>query len=68
MTRYLRQPQVLERVGVSWITIYRLEKLGRFPKRRKLGLRSVGWVESEVEDWCQGRGAAFAIEEGASDA
>lgn len=50
--RFLRQPEVLARVGVAWITILRWEEVGLFPKRRKLGARVVAWVESEVDEWC----------------
>ena len=53
--QYLRQSQVLARVGVSWITLIRWEKKGLFPKRRKLGPRIVGWVEAEIDEWCQNR-------------
>jgi prophage regulatory protein len=31
--------------------IYRLESEGRFPRRIKLGVRAVGWIESEIEAW-----------------
>lgn len=55
--RFLRQPEVLTRVGVAWITILRWEEAGLFPKRRKLGERVVGWVESEIEEWCATKAA-----------
>jgi predicted DNA-binding transcriptional regulator AlpA len=29
----------------------RLEAAGRFPARRQLGPRAVGWAESEVSAW-----------------
>jgi prophage regulatory protein len=53
--RYLRQPEVLARIGVSWVTIWRWEKKGEFPRRRLLGGRTVGWLESEIDNWCAGR-------------
>ena len=59
MTSYLRQPQVLARVGVSWITLLRWEKQGRFPLRRRLGPNTVAWVEQEIENWCQARAVAL---------
>jgi prophage regulatory protein len=49
---FLRLPDVLARVKVSGITIYRWEKQGRFPLRHKLGPNSVAWLESEVDEWC----------------
>lgn len=53
--QFLRRAQILELTGLSYSTIYRLERLGRFPKRRKLGDWSVGWVETEVENWLSNR-------------
>jgi len=58
--RYLRQPDVLARVGVTWITILRWERQGRFPKRRKLGPNTVAWVEAEVEEWCANKAAQIS--------
>lgn len=55
--RFLRQPEVLARVGVAWITVRRWEEAGLFPKRRKLGERVVGWVESEIDEWCAAKAA-----------
>jgi len=37
--------------------IYRLESEGRFPRRIKLGVRAVGWIESEIEAWIRKRAA-----------
>ena len=54
-TRYLRQPEVLARVGVSWITLSRWEKKGAFPKRRRLGTNTIAWIEAEIEEWCANR-------------
>jgi prophage regulatory protein len=49
--RFIRLPEVLRLTGLSKRTIYRLEGAGRFPSRRKLGLRAVGWPESAVNGW-----------------
>lgn len=49
--RILRLPEVRNRVGMSGTTIWRREKEGRFPRRRKLGPGAVGWKESDVEAW-----------------
>ena len=52
--KMLRLPEVLEATGLSRATVYRLEKKGEFPKRRRLGVNSVGWVEEEVTLWVSG--------------
>ena len=47
----LRRPQVEIRTGMARSTIYLGIKAGTFPQPIKLGPRSVGWLENEVEDW-----------------
>lgn len=56
--KMLRLPEVVEVTGLSRPTIYRLEAKGEFPKRRRLGVNSVGWVEDEVTAWIQNRPSA----------
>ncbi|CAG9426792.1 helix-turn-helix transcriptional regulator [Providencia rettgeri] len=53
----LRLPTVIERIGIGRSTIYdwinptspRYDPT--FPKQKKLGKQSVGWIESEINDW-----------------
>lgn len=47
----LRLPQVCKMTGLRRSTVYEMEADGRFPSRVKIGLRSVGWIESEVQSW-----------------
>ncbi len=51
----LRRKAVLAKTGLSSVTIWRLEKAGRFPRRIQLGSNSVGWVAEEVDAWVQQR-------------
>lgn len=51
----LRLPQVLARVGLKTTRLYQLVGDGEFPAPVRIGERSVGWVESEVEEWLQRR-------------
>jgi prophage regulatory protein len=51
----LRLPAVTARVGVSSTSIWRWYRAGRFPKPRRLGAGSVGWLASEVDEWIQSR-------------
>lgn len=53
--RYLRQPEVRSRTGLSTSTIYRLEKRGDFPKRIMLTTRCAAWDEAEVTAWLERR-------------
>ncbi|MCC6198541.1 MAG: AlpA family transcriptional regulator [Burkholderiales bacterium] len=47
----LRRPQVQQRTGLSRSTLYQYIKDGDFPKPVQLGLRAVGWLESDISDW-----------------
>jgi prophage regulatory protein len=49
--RILRRKQVEARIGLSRSTIYERIKAGTFPAPISLGAKSVGWIESEVDDW-----------------
>jgi prophage regulatory protein len=53
--RILRLPQVCAVTGFGRSMIYQMEAEGRFPRRVNIGLRAVGWVESEVQDWVHQR-------------
>lgn len=50
-SRVLRLHQVVDAVGLSKATIYRLAKSGKFPKPFKIGIAAVGWDEAEIEFW-----------------
>ena len=47
----LRRPQVEQRTGLSRSTLYQYIKDGDFPKPVRLGLRAVGWLESDISEW-----------------
>ena len=57
--RYLRLPEVLALIGVSWRTLLRWERQGRFPKRYKIGPRIVAWKQSEIKQWFAERETAL---------
>lgn len=49
--RILRLSAVLWKTGLPKSGLYRLIKVGSFPRQVPLTERSVGWRESEVERW-----------------
>jgi prophage regulatory protein len=51
----LRRPQVEQRTGLSRSTLYQYSMDGNFPKPVRLGLRAVGWLESDISDWIAAR-------------
>jgi len=51
--KILRLTSVIERTGCSRSTIYSMISIGKFPNSIKIGSRSVGWLESEINDWIE---------------
>jgi prophage regulatory protein len=49
--KVLRKPQLVEKLGISYSTIFRLYRRGQFPEPVKLSEGAVGWVESDVDAW-----------------
>ncbi len=55
VVQILRLTQVCKVTGLGRSMIYQLEAERRFPGRVRIGLRAVGWVESEVHNWIANR-------------
>lgn len=53
--KILRLPEVMELTALSRSTIYAFIQQESFPDSVQLGERSVGWIESEINDWIQQR-------------
>jgi prophage regulatory protein len=49
--RIMRLPEVKTSTGLSRSTIYSRISEGTFPKPVKLGPRTVGWLEDEIQEW-----------------
>jgi len=56
--RILRLPEVIGLVCLKKSSIYDLIRRGIFPVPIRLGLRSVGWYETEINDWLHSRARA----------
>lgn len=54
----LRLPDVCRITGLCRSSIYQLEADQRFPRRIKVGARSVGWIDQEVQEWLAARARA----------
>lgn len=52
---FLRIRQVTARTGLSRATIYNMMDKGTFPMKTALGVRAVGWLDSEIVLWMAGR-------------
>ncbi len=53
--RILRLPEVMGRVGLRRASIYLHVSKGSFPKPINLGIRAVGWLESDIDGWIAAR-------------
>lgn len=49
--RIIRWPELKTITGLARTTVWRREKLGRFPKKVDLGGGLIGWRSDEVEEW-----------------
>jgi len=49
--RLIRLPEVIRRTGFGKTWIYMLIKSGRFPSQVRTGLRSIAFIESEIDAW-----------------
>lgn len=53
--RIVRKPEQKKLTGLSSTQTDRLEREGRFPKRRQITERIVGWSYLEIQAWIQNR-------------
>jgi predicted DNA-binding transcriptional regulator AlpA len=54
LPRLMGKPEVLRITGVTFPTLWRWMKEGKFPRSRALGGKSV-WIENEIADWIANR-------------
>jgi predicted DNA-binding transcriptional regulator AlpA len=58
--RLIFRPELLELIGVSYVSIHNWMRAGAFPLSRELGPTGgrsckIAWIESEVMDWLTNR-------------
>ena len=53
-TRLISKPEVLDRVGVTFPTLWAWMRAGTFPRSRDLGGKAC-WLESEIDAWIENR-------------
>jgi len=49
--KILNPSEVAARTGLSKVTLWRLEKADKFPKRVNTTPFRVGWIEADVDEW-----------------
>lgn len=55
LSELIRIRLVMQKTSLSKSQIYKLSASGTFPKPIRLGVSSVAWLSSEVDDWIQER-------------
>jgi len=51
--KIIRKKELLNLIGLSDTTVWRLERKGKFPKRLRLGPKSVGWLYKDIISWIE---------------
>jgi len=52
--RFIYKPEVVERVGKTFVTIWRWMGEGTFPTARTVG-GQIAWLESDIDEWMESR-------------
>lgn len=55
METYIRVPELVKKLGLDRVTLWRWCRDGFFPRPVKLGRRAIGWPTSEVDAWAAQR-------------
>ena len=55
ITKILRLREVKSSTGLSRSSIYLRMSNDEFPKSISLGGRAIGWLESDIQDWLDGK-------------
>ncbi len=64
LDRFLGEIEVARITDLSRTTRWRLEREGRFPKKRHLSANRIGYLQSEILEWIESRASAGPIEPG----
>lgn len=59
--KLLRMNEVTKTVGLSRSTIYALCSKGQFPKQVQITERTVGWLDTEIDEWVVRKATARTI-------
>ncbi len=59
----IRPKQLSEMLNLSTVTIWRMEKRGELPPRKKIGKRAVGWPFYSIKEFIESRPNALEVEE-----
>jgi len=55
MDRIMRFQEVIDTVGLSRSGIYQAQARGEFPPPVQITSKAIGWTESVISDWIEGK-------------
>lgn len=64
--KIVRPKQLAELLSVSTVTVWRMEKRGELPRRKKISSRTVGWLESDIKEWLDNRPVVESVDQNES--
>lgn len=53
--KLIRPTELANLLGISKVTLWRMENRGELPARIRISRRAVGWKESDIEEWLDNR-------------
>ena len=53
--KIIRPSELAEALSISTVTVWRMEKRGDLPPRRKISQGISGWLESDLIEWLKER-------------
>ena len=62
LDRFLGEIEVARITDLSRTTRWRMEREGRFPKKRHISANRIGWLQSEIIEWIESRANTALIE------
>ena len=68
LDRFLGEIEVARITDLSRTTRWRLERDGRFPRKRHISANRIGWLQSEILEWMESRANTAPIEPGSGAA
>lgn len=59
----IRPKELADLLSVSTVTVWRMEKRGELPRRKKISARTVGWLESDIKEWLENRPLVESVDQ-----
>jgi prophage regulatory protein len=53
--KIIRQKELAQMFGVSLMSIHRWEQKGELPPKIQIGPRTIGWLQSDIEEYLASR-------------